>query len=57
MDLFIKFSDYNKFEEEIDKLIAKSNVEYEKDFNRLENYINKTITTGTKTTYLRIAEG
>ncbi len=57
VDLFIKFSDYNKFEEEIDKLIEKKEDELEKDFNRLENYINKTITTGTKTAYLRIAEG
>ena len=57
VDLFIKFSDYNKFEEEIDKLIEKINDEDEKEFNRLENYINKVITTGTKTAYLRIAEG
>ena len=57
VDLFIKFSDYNKFEEEVDKLIEKKEYESEKDFNRLENYINKTITTGTKTAYLRIAEG
>ena len=57
VDLFIKFSDYNKFEEKIDKLIKEIKDDEEKDFNRLENYINKTITTGTKTAYLRIAEG
>ena len=57
VDLFIKFSEYNKFEEKIDELIENVNKEEEKDFNRLENYINKTITTGTKTAYLRIAEG
>ena len=57
VDLFIRFSDYNKFEEKIDELIEKVNETEEKDFNRLENYINKTITTGTKTAYLRIAEG
>ena len=57
VDLFIKFSEYNKFEEKIDELIKKVEEEDEKDFNRLENYINKTITTGTKTAYLRIAEG
>ncbi len=57
VDLFIKFSDYNKFEEEIEKLIKKDNMEEEKDFNRLENYIEKVITTGSKTAYLRIAEG
>ena len=57
VDLFIKFSDYNKFEEEIDKLIEKIDDEDEKEFNRLDNYINKVVTTGTKTAYLRIAEG
>ena len=57
VDLFIKFSDYNKFEEEIDKLIEKIDDEDEKEFNRLENYINKVVTTGMKTAYLRIAEG
>lgn len=58
VDLFIKFSDYYQFEEKIEKLINKTHQEIgEKDFNRLENYINKTITTGSKTAYLRIAEG
>lgn len=57
VDLFIKFSDYNKFEEEIDRLIEKIDDEDEKEFNRLDNYINKVVTTGTKTAYLRIAEG
>ena len=40
VDLFIKFSDYNKFEEEVDKLIEKIDDEDEKEFNRLDNYIN-----------------
>lgn len=57
VDLFIKFSDYNEFEHEIDKLINNENCEEEKDFNRLDNYLDKVITTGTKTAYLRIAEG
>ena len=57
VDLFIKFSDYNEFEHEIDKLIKQENCEEEKDFNRLDNYLDKVITTGTKTAYLRIAEG
>ena len=57
VDLFIKFSDYNQFEKSIEKLVNNIQEEEEKDFNRLENYINKTITTGTKTAYLRIAEG
>ena len=57
VDLFIKFSDYNEFEHEIDKLIEKEDYEEEKDFNRLDNYLDKVITTGSKTAYLRIAEG
>ena len=57
VDLFIKFSDYNEFEHEIDKLINNETCEEEKDFNRLDNYLDKVITTGTKTAYLRIAEG
>ena len=57
VDLFIKFSEYNKFEEKIDELIENIDNKEEKEFNKLENYINKTITTGTKTAYLRIAEG
>lgn len=57
VDLFIKFSDYNSFEEQIEKLINNKIQNEDKDFNCLENYINKTITTGTKTAYLRIAEG
>lgn len=57
VDLFIKFSDYNEFESEIDKLIEQEEHEEEKDFNRLDNYLDKVITTGSKTAYLRIAEG
>ncbi len=58
VDLFIKFSDYNEFESEIDKLIKQEvQEEHEKDFNRLDNYLDKVITTGSKTAYLRIAEG
>lgn len=58
VDLFIKFSDYNEFESEIDKLIKQeAQEEHEKDFNRLDNYLDKVITTGSKTAYLRIAEG
>jgi ribosomal protein S12 methylthiotransferase len=57
VDLFIKFSDYNEFEHEIDKLIKNETCEEKKDFNRLDNYLDKVITTGTKTAYLRIAEG
>lgn len=57
VDLFIKFSDYNHFEEEINKLIIQKEENVEDDYNKLENYINRVITTGSKTAYLRIAEG
>ena len=57
VDLFIKFSEYNKIGEMIDKLgIGKIESE-EQDYNRLENYIERVVTTGSKTAYLRIAEG
>ena len=57
VDLFIKFSDYHHFEEEINKLILQKEENLEDDYNKLENYINRVITTGSKTAYLRIAEG
>lgn len=57
VDLFIKFSDYHHFEEEINKLIIQKEENLEDDYNKLENYINRVITTGSKTAYLRIAEG
>lgn len=57
VDLFIKFSNYHHFEEEINKLIVQKEENIEDDYNKLENYINRVITTGSKTAYLRIAEG
>lgn len=57
VDLFIKFSEYNKIGEMIDKLVIGKIESEEQDYNRLENYIERVITTGSKTAYLRIAEG
>lgn len=57
VDLFIKFSEYNDFENKINQLIDSNKTTIENDYNRLENYLNKTITTGNKTAYLKIAEG
>ena len=57
VDLFIKFSEYNQFESKIEELLNGNKEKNIKDYNRLENYLNKIITTGEKTAYLRIAEG
>ena len=57
VDLFIKFSEYNKIGEMIDKLVIGKIESEEQDYNRLENYIERVVTTGSKTAYLRIAEG
>ena len=57
VDLFIKFSEYNKLGKMIDKLVIGKIESEEQDYNRLENYIERVVTTGSKTAYLRIAEG
>ena len=57
VDLFIKFSEYNKIGEMIDKLVIGKIESEEQDYNRLENYIERVVTTGSKTAYLKIAEG
>lgn len=57
VDLFIKFSEYDSMEKLIDKLIEGEEKSINQDYNRLENYIDRVVTTGTKTAYLRIAEG
>ena len=57
VDLFIKFSEYNKIGEMIDKLVIGKIESEEQYYNRLENYIERVVTTGSKTAYLRIAEG
>ena len=57
VDLFIKFSEYDEIEKKIDKLVEGKEKTNKQDYNRLENYLDRVITTGTKTAYLRIAEG
>ena len=57
VDLFIKFSEYDNICEKLEKVLQEKENYIEQDYNRLENYINRVITTGTKTAYLRIAEG
>ena len=57
VDLFIKFSEYDNICEKLEKVLHENLKNEEQDYNRLENYINRVITTGTKTAYLRIAEG
>ncbi len=56
VDLFIKFSEYNNLLDKLEKVLPIQK-EKEQEYNRLENYIDRVITTGTKTAYLRIAEG
>jgi len=57
VDLFIKFSEYDNMCEKLEKILQENFKNEEQDYNRLENYINRVITTGNKTVYLRIAEG
>lgn len=57
VDLFIKFSEYDSIGKMIDKLVEGEEKSINQDYNRLENYIDRVVTTGTKTAYLRIAEG
>ncbi len=57
VDLFVKFSEYNTIEKQIFNLLNKDKEETEKEYNRIDNYIDRVVTTGSKTAYLRIAEG
>ena len=57
VDLFIKFSEYDNICEKLEKILQENLNNEKQDYNRLENYINRVITTGNKTAYLRIAEG
>ena len=57
VDLFVKFSKYDTIENQIFSLLRDTNDEIKKEYNRLDNYIDRVVTTGTKTAYLRIAEG
>ena len=57
VDLFIKFSEYDDICEKIEDILESNAYSPKQDYNRLENYIDRVITTGKKTAYLRIAEG
>ena len=57
VDLFIKFSEYDDMCKKIEEVLNEKTHRPKQDYNRLENYIDRVITTGNKTTYLRIAEG
>ncbi len=57
VDLFIKFSEYDKLWNKIENLIDNSKENYLEEYNKLENYVQRTITTSKPTAYLRIAEG
>ena len=57
VDLFIKFSEYDYICEKLEQLLEEKAHSIKQDYNRLENYIDRVITTGNKTAYLRIAEG
>ena len=57
VDLFIKFSEYDDMCQKIEEVLEGNVHSIKQDYNRLENYIYRVITTGNKTAYLRIAEG
>ena len=57
VDLFIKFSEYDDMCKNLEQLLEEKTHSIKQDYNRLENYIDRVITTGNKTAYLRIAEG
>ena len=57
VDLFIKFSEYDDMCKKLEELLEEKTNSIKQDYNRLENYIDRVITTGNKTAYLRIAEG
>lgn len=57
VDLFIKFSEYDELSSKIDKVLENKEDTPKQDYNKLESYLNRVITTGSKTAYLRIAEG
>ena len=56
VDLFIKFSEYEHLWEHLQTILPEESSD-EKEYQHLQNYLDRVITTGTKTAYLRIAEG
>ena len=57
IDLLIQFSEYDDFDKKLEEVLEKKGYGIKQDYNRLENYIGRVVTTGNKTAYLRIAEG
>ena len=57
VDLFIKFSEYNELWNKIDNLINKNDSNKTEEYNNIQNYIDRVVTTSKPTAYLRIAEG
>ena len=57
VDLLIKFSEYDEITQKLEKILEMKGYNGRQNYNRLENYIDRVITTGSKTAYLRIAEG
>lgn len=58
VDLWIKFSEYNDMIKKLDEVLTNQFEPKGSDlFGSIENYLDRVITTGTKTAYLRIAEG
>ena len=53
VDLFIKFSEYDSFWNQIESLIGKSNVEVNENLD----FLDRVVTTGSNYAYIRIAEG
>lgn len=56
VDLFLTIDDYNDFWNKICELIDKKNIEKKSNCDQLE-YMDRVISTGTETAYLKIAEG
>lgn len=56
VDLFLKIDDYNNFWNKIYDLINRENINLKNKYNQLE-YMDRVISTGDKTAYLKIAEG
>lgn len=56
VDLFISIDEYKNFWDKIEKLVNIRNVENKNICNQLE-YMDRVISTGNKTAYLKIAEG
>ena len=57
VDLFISIDEYNEFWDKIQKLVGDKCLDDKKNVCTKLEYLNRVISTGTKTAYLKIAEG